>query len=196
MRKGWGSRQCVFFLLRHPEQSRSSGGARDPARGFSADVSGRRCIRLVDIRPVLSQVMPMRIHGFDQPNLLAVAPRLDFFFAIDCRVGIDEFLVIDQARQVVSAGEAVDQFVLVLEYAMWQVAGNARIENVRARAVGHDVDEEAPVLWHCGRSSLLRHPETRRFHQPREGSGSELISSMCGQVVSVTNERSGISCCG
>jgi hypothetical protein len=90
----------------------------------------------------------MRIHRFDQVNLLAATPSLDFFLATDRCIGIDEFFVIDQARQVVSAGESRNKFVLVLEDAMRQVAGDASVENMGAGTVGHDVDEEASGFSH------------------------------------------------
>ena len=92
----------------------------------------------------------MRIHRFDQSNFLASPPRLDFLLAVDCCVRMHEFFVIDQSCEVVSAGEAGDEFILMLKNTMRQVAGDACIQGVRARAVGHDVDEEASVYWHDG----------------------------------------------
>ena len=61
--------------------------------------------------------MPVRIQRFDQVNFLASPPALDFFLATDRRIGIDEAFVIDQAREVVAAGETRDELVLMLERA-------------------------------------------------------------------------------
>ena len=36
----------------------------------------------------------------------------------------------------------------MLEYAVRQVARDARVQGVRTRAIGYDVDEEASVLGH------------------------------------------------
>lgn len=46
------------------------------------------------------------------------------------------------------------------------------------------------------RASLLRHPETRRFRQPREGSCVELMSTLCGKGSSVTHEQRKSPRCG
>ena len=86
--------------------------------------------------------MPMRIHAFDQGDLLATSPALDFFFARDRLRGIDEQLVIDQASKVVAAGETRVELILVFENPAGKIPRNSRVQEVRARIVGHDVDVE------------------------------------------------------
>jgi len=69
-------------------------------------------------------------HGFDEANLLAATPALDFFFAADCCLGIEEAFVINEAGEIVPAGESGHEFVLVFEHAAVQIAGDTRVENV------------------------------------------------------------------
>jgi hypothetical protein len=90
----------------------------------------------------------VRIHRFDQADLLASAPSFDFLLAIDGRVGIDEAFVINQAREVVAAGEAGHEFVFMLEDSAAQVGSDARVQDMVARAVRHDVDVESFGLGH------------------------------------------------
>jgi hypothetical protein len=69
----------------------------------------------------------VRVHGLDEVNLFATAPSFDFLLPKDRGVGIDEFLVINETVKVIAAGEAGNEFVLVLEYAMRQVASDPRV---------------------------------------------------------------------
>jgi hypothetical protein len=111
--------------------------------------SRKRYIRLIDVHPLSTEIIPWRIHGFDQSNFLAAPPCFDFLLAIDGRIGIDEFLIVDEPCQVISTSESGDEFVLVLEHTMRQVARDAGVEDVRAWSVRHDVNEEASILWHA-----------------------------------------------
>src|ERR1700732_2047067 len=52
---------------------------------------------LIFIAPVLRQVLPARIHGFDEPYLLAAPPAFDFLFAINRGIGMKEAFVINKA---------------------------------------------------------------------------------------------------
>ncbi len=91
----------------------------------------------------------MRIHGFDQANLFASTPSLDFFFAGDGGVGINEALIVDQAREVVAARESWDELVLVLEDAVRQISSNARVQHMRAGPIGHDVNAKLFGFSQC-----------------------------------------------
>src|SRR5712692_7281788 len=82
---------------------------------------------LVFIAPVLRQVLPSRIHGFDELYLLAAPPAFDFLFAGDGGIGIKKAFVVDEKGQVVAAGESGDEFALVLPDAVWEVARDACI---------------------------------------------------------------------
>jgi len=87
------------------------------ARVFSSgarDLPLSRCCRLVFIAPIFRQVLPTRIHRFDKLALLAPAPAFDFLFATDGGVRIEEAFEVNKAGQIVSAGKAGYEFVLVL----------------------------------------------------------------------------------
>jgi hypothetical protein len=88
---------------------------------------------------------------------------------------------------------------------MRQVARDAGVKDVRARTVGHDVDEESSVPGHAF-LFLLRHPKTQTvreenasfrpepFFRRREESCAQLIRSMGRQSLSVTSERWLVPC--
>ena len=90
----------------------------------------------------------MRIHGFDEPNLLASPPPLDLLFAGDCGIRINEALVENESREVVATGESWHEFIFVLKHTTPQVSCNACVQNVRTRPVRHDVNTEALRLSH------------------------------------------------
>src|SRR5437879_13652484 len=90
----------------------------------------------------------MRIHGFDEPNLLASPPALDLLFAGDCGIGINEALVENESREVVATSESWHEFIFVLKHTTRQVSCNACVQNVRTRPVRHDVNMEALRLSH------------------------------------------------
>src|SRR5258707_15829222 len=81
-----------------------------------------RCCRLVFIAPVFRQVIPARIHRFDELYLFAAPPAFDFLFTIDRGVGIEEGLIVDESSQVVAAGESGGEFVLMLPDTVREVA--------------------------------------------------------------------------
>jgi hypothetical protein len=98
--------------------------------------------RLEFVAPTFCEVLPTRIHGFDESDLLAAPPALDFFFTIDGGIGIEEPFVIDKGREVVAAGESRNAFIFVLPDAMRQIAGDSDVEDGGLRTVGQDVNEE------------------------------------------------------
>src|SRR5260370_38052036 len=63
---------------------------------------------LVFIAPVLRQVLPSRIHGFDELYLLAAPPAFDFLFAGDGGIGIKKAFVVDGKGQGGAAGACRD----------------------------------------------------------------------------------------
>src|SRR6266404_2320517 len=58
---------------------------------------------LIFVAPILRQVLPARIHRFNELYLLAAPPAFDFFFAGDGGIWIEEAFVIDETGQVVAA---------------------------------------------------------------------------------------------
>jgi len=69
----------------------------------------------------------MRIHRFDQGDLLAATPALELFFAGDGFVDIAKRIPVEQALHVIFIGEAFQAVELVLEGALVQVAGDADV---------------------------------------------------------------------
>ena len=137
--------QSVFSPLINgviPKPRAFTSGARDLARSSCE-------FRLVDVAPALRQILPVRIHGFNQFYLLAASPPFDFFFASYCSVRVHKALVVHKASEVVTTSESRSQFVLVLPRATRKIAGDSRVQHVRTRAIGHDVDVEAFSLPHC-----------------------------------------------
>ena len=65
--------------------------------------------------------MPLRIHTFNQGDLLTPSPIFDFFLTCNSVSWIRKHLVVDQTSEVVTAGETGNQLVLVLEYAALSV---------------------------------------------------------------------------
>jgi hypothetical protein len=113
----------------------------------------------------------MRIGRFDEANFLTSPPAFDFLLAIDRRVGIDEAFVINQSREVITAGETRHELVFVLKYPTAEIASDAGVEDVGTGAICHDVDIEPFGLSHvfipCGKASSRAQPLFRRS----EGSG-------------------------
>ena len=93
--------------------------------------------------PLFGQVLPCWIERLDQIDLLAAAPALDLLLSRNCVTNLAKLLIVDQSRDVVSFGKAVDKLMFVLINAPLQVAGHASVE--RACSTGHDIDV---VLFH------------------------------------------------
>jgi hypothetical protein len=66
-------------------------------------------------------------------------PALDALLAFDCVVYVLEALEIDEAVEFVFCGESRASFSLVLAYPSHEIAGDARVQGLRA--VRHDVDK-------------------------------------------------------
>lgn len=62
------------------------------------------------------------------------------FSLLNCVAGVTECFAVDEAREVVAAGEARRQFVFVLEYSARQVTGDSCIDYMGSLVVRHYVD--------------------------------------------------------
>ena len=89
--------------------------------------------------PTCCKVFPLWIDRLNQVNLLRAQPTLDVLLTLDSGCDIMGFFVIDQNRQVVLAGEPLDQLLLVLVDATLQVVCNADVQCMRA--IGHQIDK-------------------------------------------------------
>ena len=93
--------------------------------------------------PLVTQILPGWVGGFDEGDLFAAEPAFDLFFSGDGVACIVEGLEVYQAGDVVFLGETGDEFVFVLVDATLKLAGDAGVEGTGGAA--HDVDE---VLFH------------------------------------------------
>src|SRR6266849_281360 len=100
--------------------------------------SEARDLQFRRLTPAISQVLPSRVHSFDQGKSLRTRPRLYLFFANKSVVHVLEGLVIDQPVNVVLLCEAFDFTRLMLQRAVVDVSSYAGVEG--QRAAGHDVD--------------------------------------------------------
>src|SRR5579864_8697753 len=109
---------------------------------------------LVQFVPAGGQVVPIGIHALDEFDFPATNPAFKLLLSFDCGIGIEEGFVVDEPSKVVAARKTGNQFVFVLEDALDQVSGDANIENVMPRPVGHDVHAEAFGIAHGGSVAL------------------------------------------
>jgi hypothetical protein len=95
--------------------------------------------------PLAAQICPVRILGENQFQLLCPTPAFDLDFAHPCVDDVPKRLTPDKHVELVSRGEAIRiEFVLVLEYAIGQLASEPNIQP--SRLVRHDVN---PVGLHA-----------------------------------------------
>src|SRR6478672_1790002 len=95
--------------------------------------------------PLAAQIGPIRILGENEFQLLFPSPAFYLDFPHPCADGAPKRLTPYKHVELVLGGEAIRiQFVLVLKYAPWKLAGEANIQP--SRLVGHDVN---PVGLHA-----------------------------------------------
>ncbi len=78
------------------------------------------------------QVEPVGVGGFDEGDFAISVARLELFFAGDGELHGGVLFKPDQDMHMVFAGEAFDQVVFVLPYALDQVTGHAHIQRAVA----------------------------------------------------------------
>ena len=106
--------------MRHPEGPRFL----QRAEGSPADLPLKACTHCLQSLAKSSQSGFIDLMSF---ILLAPPPAFDFLFATDGGVGIEEAFVIDEAGEVVAAGESGDEFLLVLPDAVREIARHAYV---------------------------------------------------------------------
>src|SRR5437773_1749011 len=92
---------------RIPNPERSEGS---PSFGAIL-LSGSSALRAEDLR---GQIVPLRVHCFDERVLFCSRPSLDLLFACTGGVDVVEFFPIDELVAVVFLREAGEHFVFVL----------------------------------------------------------------------------------
>src|SRR4051812_19831763 len=113
-------------------------------RAVSSASEQRRSILVLwfpDLVPLARKVIPIRILGLDERDLLRARPPLELFFARDCNVGIVEEFEVNEAVHVVAGSEAAEGPKLVLAGSFAKASREADVERL-SRGVGHDVDGE------------------------------------------------------
>src|SRR5579863_3186442 len=81
-----------------------------------------------------AQVHPVRVDGRDQRNFLFPAPAFELLFAPDGFVYVVVGLPIEQAVDIVLAGEARERVLFVLEDPRFKTAGDADVQSSREAA--------------------------------------------------------------
>jgi len=85
-----------------------------------------------------AEVAPGGVGPFDQKDFFLAAPAFKLLFAGDGVANVGEGLEVDEFGRVVLRAEAGEEFVFVLRYAGFEVAGDAGVED--AGGAGHDID--------------------------------------------------------
>ncbi len=81
--------------------------------------------------PRFTQIIPSRIHRLNQSNLFLSSPSLDFLLAFKCRTHVICRLEKNQPVNVVRLCKSINEFLLVLVEAAFQIVGHANIKPSR-----------------------------------------------------------------
>ncbi len=102
-----------------------------------------------NLRPLIAQVFPRRIYGFNQSNLFLAEPSFDLFFSTDCSGNILENFKVNQPIDIVPACESFGQLLLVLINAALKIVRDADVKS--SRQTTQDVNVELlhtpNLLW-------------------------------------------------
>ena len=79
--------------------------------------------------PICAEILPLRIHTFDQMVFLRPCPSLELFLPGNGTVGIRCIFVINQLVNIIFAGETKNKMVAMLIEPLWKVAGYTDIQN-------------------------------------------------------------------
>ena len=78
--------------------------------------------------PSLTQIIPSRVHQFNQRDFLLSPPLLDFLFALDGNAHIGSRFKENQTVDVVSLCKTINQLMLMLVKTTLQIVGHADVE--------------------------------------------------------------------
>ena len=81
--------------------------------------------------PRFTQIIPNRVHRFNQRNLFLSPPLLDFLLAFDGNAHIGSGFKENQTVDVLRLRKPIDQFVLVLVKTTLQIVSHADIKSSR-----------------------------------------------------------------
>jgi hypothetical protein len=106
--------------------------------------------------PMLCQICPPVISGFDQGYLFRAGPAFQFFLSSDGVVNVVEAYVVDQSGAAILRGEAVDLSAFVFQGTAVNAVCHADVKG--AGVAGHDVDEVLMVFHVHSSCSIERTP--------------------------------------
>ena len=137
--------------------------------------------------PILSEVLPARIHLLYQSNLLLPAPAFDLLLSPDGNFHVLVAFVIHQAMALVFLGEALDRVVFMLMNATREKACDDRVK--RAGAAGENVDPKLVLksVAHPAEDSTTSLEKTPRIGMAEDASSGSLHSP---SVASLPQSRS------
>ena len=137
--------------------------------------------------PILGEVLPARIHLFDQSNLLLPAPAFDLLFSPDGNFHVLVAFVIHQAMALVFLGEALDGVVFMLKNATREKTGDTRVK--RPGPAGENVDPKLVLksVAHPAKDSTSSLERTPRIGMAEDASSGSLHSP---SVASLPQSRS------
>ena len=111
--------------------------------------------------PVLRQISPMRIHRFDQRNLLRPSPALQLLLTVDRPHDFVEAFPVDKSIYFVSCGEPLDLSFFVLHHTHIEVIRHSDAQG--AGSARHNIDT---IFMPSRENSLSRLHRLRRHRGP------------------------------
>ena len=102
-------------------------------------LSLRGAKRRSNLSDLCIEVVPGWVHGFYGSNLLFAGTTFELFLTLNRADDVRAHLVVDQSIDVIFLRKLASEFVFVFVYALFKVAGDARIE-YRTCPVGENVN--------------------------------------------------------
>ena len=118
--------------------------------GFRRDDSGDG--EMTGLEQLLVEIIPTPVVLLDQLNLPSAMVALELLLSCDRQSYITEHLVVDQSRDVVAFGEAIDEVLTVLIHSTDKIVCHANLERT-VDALREQVDEVGPA--HLANHPLL-----------------------------------------
>ena len=98
----------------------------------------RRLRRSRRILPILAQILPGGIHGFDESVLFRTRPALELLFPLDGGADVARGFIIDQFVDVISLGKTLRKSLLMLIKSALEIVRDADVHDLVV-PVGQDV---------------------------------------------------------
>jgi hypothetical protein len=79
--------------------------------------------------PIFAQVIPLWVEGANQGEFFLSGPAFELLFAGNGSIYVVGLFEVDEAVEVITSGEAFDQFLFVLRDTASEIAGYADVEH-------------------------------------------------------------------